>query len=332
MIYSPCPIVIARRFRVGARELACLLLASAPALTSQAATTPVFQNNNAEPIGSILFGDHDVDINTASPASLISNMPLSGTLPASPSLLSPWNGTGFTISTAGGSSKAKGGAGHTEGSNLAKITFPSGVGLDQTDPAPHDVGPSSYRINFNYVWALSNPGTLGPPLSGTFSIPVGVKVGTGAGAYAKFEWEIHWDARVSEVVVPDVRSPFIGSTTFTGAGTYVTSVSAPSSTFAPTSIAGSGDNLIVVRGFIGFEANNDDSRTVIEVLGKELQNLDDELRASPEFNALYNDPDHPEFRAEAGSGFEEVVPEPSSALLAVFGSAGLLRRRRRQRN
>jgi MYXO-CTERM domain-containing protein len=308
---------------------------SMPAFTSRAATTPVFRQNSVVD-GSVLFGDHDVDITTGSPANVVANLPSagpflppSGPIPASPSLLAPWPSGGMTLGSGTGSSKGKGGAGHTEGSNLAKITFPSGAGLDQTDPS-HAIGASRYRINFNYVWDI-NSGTLGPPMSGTFSVPIGVKVGTGPAAYVKFEYEIHWDARINNVIVPDVRSPFVGSQTFVGAGTYVSSATAPGSAFTPTSITAGNGNLIALRGFIGFEANNDDSRSLIEILGSTLKDVDGELRADPTFNSLYNDPSHPEFRLDAASGFEEAVPEPSAGLLAAVGAAvALVRRRRRE--
>jgi hypothetical protein len=295
--------------------------------TARAATVPTFRQNNVAN-GSVLFGDHDVDITAGAPANMVSNMPSEGTIPASPSLLTPWPSGGFTLTSGTGSSKGKGGAGHTEGSNLAKITFPSGAGLDQTDPS-HVLGASRYRINFNFVWDI-NTGTLGPPMSGAFSVPVGVKVGTGPGAFAKFEWDVHWDARINNIIVPDVRSPFVGSQTFTGAGTYVSSVTAPASTFTPTSITSGNGNLIALRGFVGFEANNDDSRTLIEILGSQLKDIDTELRSSPEFNALYNDPSHPEFRLDAYSGFEELVPEPSGGVLVAVGAAAALVRRRHQ--
>ena len=316
-----------------APALVSALLTLPATVSSRAATTPVFQNNNASPIPSILAGDQDVDITTSAPADMISNLPSAGLIPSTATLMAPWPSPGTTITFGTGSSRAKGGAGHTEGSNLAKITFPSGVGLDQNDPN-HVLGASRYQITFNYVWALSNPGTFGPPMSGTFSIPVGVHVGTGPGAFAKFEYDIHWDARIANVVVPDVRSPYVGSKTYTGAGTYVDSFTAPSSVFAPTSILGGSNNLVVLRGHIAFEANNDDSRSLIEILGSQLKDVDDLLRADAFFNSLYSDPSHPEFRVDANSGFEEdlSVPEPSGALLAALGSAALLRRRgRRQR-
>lgn len=309
------------------------LLAALAAPRSRATTTPVFQNNNASPFPSVLFGDHSVDMTASpfgSPPDTISNMPTSGTIPITASLLSPWPSSGLTLNSGTGSSKGKAGAGHTEGSNLAKITFPSGMGLDQTDPG-HILGGSKFRMTFNFVWSL--PGTLGSPVSGAFSVPLGIKVGNGPGAYAKFDYDIHWDARISGVAVPDVRAPFTGSEMYTGAGTYVDSVTAPGSTFTPTTIPGGGGNLIVMRGFIGFEANNDDSRTVIEVLGSTLKDVDDELRQAPGFGALYTDPAHPEYRLDAFSGFVEeqpTVPEPSSALISLMGSAILLLRRKRQ--
>src|SRR4051812_23140428 len=178
-------LVSARRCRVGG-VLVGVLLISATALPSLGGTTPVFRNNNAQDEGGLfLFGEHDVDINAASPPEVFSSMPSSGPIPGTAALPAPWNGSGLTINTAGGSSKAKGGAGHTEGSNLAKITFPSGMGLDQIAPSPHDVGPSRYQVSFDYVWDLPAQGTFGPPMSGTFSVPLGVKVGAGGGASAK---------------------------------------------------------------------------------------------------------------------------------------------------
>jgi len=307
------------------------LLAGLPAVCSRASTVPVFQNNNGSPFPSSLFGDHSVDMTAnpfGSPSDTKSTMPNAGLIPATATLLAPWPSGGFTITSGTGSSKGKAGAGHTEGSNLAKITFPSGMGLDQTDPG-HVLGASKYQMNFQYVWNLN--GTLGPPMSGAFSVPLGIKVGAGPGAYARFNYDIHWDARINNIAVPDVRSPFVGFRNYTGAGTYVDSVTAPGSTFTPSSIPGGNGNLIVMRGSVGFEANNDDSRTLIEILGSTLKDVDDTLRADPVFNALYFDAGHPEFRLDAFSGFEEAVPEPASALLAVVGSAALLVRRRRTR-
>jgi hypothetical protein len=307
------------------------VLAALPAARSRAATIPVFRNNNDTSLPSLLAGDQDVDMTVGAPADTISNMPGSGLIPAAPTLLAPWPSAGLTLTSGTGSSKAKGGAGHTEASNLARISFPSGAGLDQVDPN-HVLGASRYQVTFNYVWDIPS-GTLGPPMTGTFSVPVGAHVGTGPGAYAKFAYDIHWDARINNIAVPDVRSPFIGNLTFTGAGTYVASASAPASSFTPTSIPGGTGNLIVMRGNISFEANNDDSPTVINILGSTLKDVDDILRADPIFINLYNDPSHPEFRTDATSGFEElqITPEPSGALLAAMGAAALLRRRRQAR-
>lgn len=314
---------------------AAWLLAGTAGL-AHAGTTPVFRNNNySNPaFRSAITGFHDVDITTGSPGEVIATMPSSGTIPGTAALLDPFDGSGNLIAVAGGSSKAKGGAGHTEGSNLAKITFPSGTGLDQTDPAPHDVGPSRYTIAFTYKWSLFGPGTLGPPMSGTFSIPLGVKVGTGAGAYAKFAWDIKWDAIVDGNLISNIRSPYNGSQMFTGAGTYVTNVTAPAALISPSTIAtdNSGgspdDDMLIVYGAIQFEANNDDSRTIIEVLGPTLEGVDDELRNNLGFLADYMDPLHPEYRIEAYSGFEEVIPEPSSALIGAVCLLGLARRNR----
>ena len=126
-----------------------------------------------------------------------------------------------------------------------------------------------------------------------------------------------------------MRAPYVGSQSFAPGGTYVASFTAPSSPFTPSTIAGQAGNLVVVRGHIAFEANNDDSRTLIEILGSQLKDVDDTLRADPVFQNLYLDPSHPEFRVDANSGFEEEIPEPSAGVLAAVGAAAALGRRRR---
>ena len=138
---------------------------------------------------------------------------------------------------------------------------------------------------------------------------------------------------VTEIPCPNA---FVASVTAAGtrnyntSGTFVDSVTAPASTFTPTSIAGGNGNLIVVRGSISFTANNEDSRSLIEILGSTLKDVDDTLRGDPVFFSQWQDAAHPEFRVDANSGFEEQLPEPSSALLAAIGSAAMLLRRRRQ--
>jgi hypothetical protein len=336
---SAHPLTRARRgvaVNVASSTLAAAVFLGVGAVgAARAATTPNFNNTN-EANPSSLSAEHDVDSNTGSPGTTLANpLPTSGTIPCTPTLMSPFGSTGNTITVAGGSSKAKGGAGHSEGSNLAKITFPSGTGVDQTDPAPHDVGPSTFTMAFSYKWDLPGPGTLGPPMSGTFSVPIAAKVGTGPGAFARFEWGIQWDAVVNGALVTNVRSQFSGLQTFTGAGTHVTSVTAPASAFSPSMIpTGGNDDRLIVSGFIRFTANNDDSRTVIELLGPTLQDVDDEIRSDQNFLLMYNDPAHPEYRLLASSGFEEdtTIPEPSAALLAgAMLTPMLARRGRRQR-
>jgi hypothetical protein len=293
---------------------------------SQAATTPNFNNNN-EANPSVLFGSHDLDIGAAGPATGAIALPTSGTIPGTAALMSPFGASGNTLSVAGGSSKAKGGAGHTEGSNLAKITFPSGAGVDQTDAAPHDVGPSLFSLSFNFKWDLPGPGTLGPPMTGTFTIPIAAKVGTGAGAFAKFEWNITWDAVINGVYTNNLRTPWSGTHTFTGAGTHTKTFTAPASSFSPSSIpTGGNDDRLICHGAITFIANNDDSRTVIETLGPTLENVDDEIRNDPLFLQQYNT--NLDLHEVPSAGFEEPIPEPSTAILAGSCLLPLLLRRR----
>jgi hypothetical protein len=299
-----------------------------PAGIALAATTPNFNNNN-EANPSVLFGDHDVDASVGVPPHTVSSLPTAGTIPGTPALMSPFGSGGNTISVAGGSSKAKGGAGHTEGSNLAKITFPTGMGIDQIDGAPHDVGPSVFTLSFNFKWDLPGPGTLGPPMSGTFNVPIAAKVGTGPGAFAKFEWDINWDAVVNGAYFNDVRTQWTGTHTFTGAGTHTMTFTAPASPFSPSSIGtGGGDDRLIVHGAVRFIANNDDSRSLIETLGPAFDELDPELRNDPFIIQQYQL--DPSLNDVPSAGFEEeIIPEPSSAIL---GGAVLLPMILRRRN
>src|SRR4051794_38041334 len=77
-------------------------LLAVPALSARAAATPGFHNNNPPLNLSQLSGDQGADITTGpptTPADVISNMPASGTIPGSPTLLAPWPSTGNTITS-----------------------------------------------------------------------------------------------------------------------------------------------------------------------------------------------------------------------------------------
>lgn len=253
-----------------------------------------------------------------------------GPIPGTAAKLAPFAGTGNLIAFGvGGSTRAKGGAGHTQGSNKAKITFPSGTGVDQADPVgniPHN-NASIFQMDFNFKWDITAGGTFGAPINGTFAIPIGAKVA--AGGSASFEYEVHWDAVVSGSPMFDIRPAFVGGITFSSPGTYLTSVTSGAAVFTPAEIPSAAGNEIIVRGFLRFKADNDTAPVLIEILGPDVVN-----DSASNFFEEFSNPSHPLFpqtqdlRFIPDAGFDEVIPEPSSMSLLLVAAAGLLRRRR----
>jgi hypothetical protein len=224
----------------------------------------------------------------------------------------------------GGTTKAKAGVGRSQSATVAKVVFPSGVGVDQTDPvAAPSQSASACKIDFNAVFDITGAGSFGPSVNGTFSVPFGAKVG--AGGFALFECDVHWDAVINGVTTPNVRAPFTinagtsPSGLFSSPGTYLTSFNAPAAAFSPSSIPNTaGTDQLIVHGFIQFVVNNDEAPSLgaFPEVGTGVdqflpKNIDEEmiLQMVPEV------------------GFE-VVPEPAAAAL-LAGLAPLLLRRRR---
>lgn len=242
----------------------------------------------------------------------------------------PWNPHTFTF--AGGSTKAKAGIARSQSSTTAKVTFASGTGVDQTDPS-HIQPTSSMQLDFNVVWDIVG-GTFGPPIVGSFSVPVGVKVE--AGGSATFQCEVHWDMRMTtDVILPDVRDPYSVTMPFS-AGTHLTSFTAPAAPFSPSSITdGAGIDQISMHGFIRFEVNNDTAPALIALLGPEVTNQAADPQGFADWQELLLDfpelldPQNAPFRYEPGAGFVE-VPEPGAAgAILMLGTLAALRRRGR---
>ncbi len=278
------------------------------------------------PAASSLSGIHDGDgVYTKSPNPNTYDFGSSMPLPAgSATLLSPFAGAGHSLSGVisgnAWSSTARGGAGHVEASNSARITFPSGMGVDQTDPG-HVQSGSTYEMDFDFSWTAT--GSMSP-LGSTFSIPIGASVP--AGGSASFSAHIHWDLIASGTPYSDARAKFFPSYTFP-VGVTATSFTAPAAAFAVPSLT-TGD-VIRIYGFLLFTADNDTAPVDIETFG--------DAANPPKSQELANYwSQHPEFQFEAFASTDDVVidstPEPSSLVCLAIAAAGLLGRRRGARS
>ena len=122
---------------------------------------------------STLSGSHDGD-----PAGAVDYASAMALPAGAAALIAPFSGAGHSIVGGGWSSLARGGAGHVEAVNSARITFPAGMGVDQTD-AGHVVAASTYTMNFDFKWTAVGAVT---PIGGAFSIPIGASVPVGGSA------------------------------------------------------------------------------------------------------------------------------------------------------
>lgn len=222
-----------------------------------------------------------------------------------------------TITFPGGSTKAKAGLGRTQSLSNAKILFAAGTGVSQTDPG-HVQSASTLEYTFGATWTIPLNQTFGPPIVGSFSVPIGGVVG--AGGSASFQVEVHWDAYNAGLgsSISDARAPYLASQTFTSAGTFATTFTAPASPFTPSSLFsptnGEGTSQISMHGFMRFMANNDTTTTFIEI--PSLEDLPD----------LAN---QPSLFSEAYMAFSE-VPEPTATGTFALAATGLLAARRRR--
>lgn len=307
-----------RRSRIRGRVVAAagwgmaVMLFSLP---SQAASIPVFNTG-----ASTLVGTHDID-GAGGVAPFSSAMtPIPGTA----ALISPFSGLGHLESSGTATSKSKGGAGHTEGSNNARVTFPSGMGVNQVDPS-HLVGASTFSVAFNFKWDI-DVGTFGPPIGGTFSVPIGASVTAGGSASAAVS--VHWDLINSGgTTTTDARAAYSSSVSYTTAGTYLTSFTAPAAAFSPSSLAPGGAAAIVIRGTLTFTANNDTGAVFIQTLG---ENPNEFVNDFPP--GFFDDPQTHPFLYEPFGGFTDdplSIPEPAG--LGLIGCALIALRRRGRR-
>jgi len=281
-------------------------------LPAEGATTPSFT-----PALSSLSGIHDGD--GVGAYDFGSSMPLP---PGAATLLSPFAGGGHPLNGNilgnAWSSTARGGAGHVEAPNSARITFPAGMGVDQTDPG-HVQTASTYEMDFDFRWTAS--GTM-TPIGGAFSIPIGASVP--AGGSASFVAHIHWDVIVGGTTYTDARAKYFTPVTSFPVGITATSFTAPAAAFAPATL-NAGD-VLRAYGFLLFSADNDTGPARIEVMSDKTP----DQATDPDFFNLWAA--HPELHYEPFSSFDDNpvnTPEPSGIMGLLVASAGMMIRRRR---
>jgi len=294
--------------------IACGILGINVAVPAMAASTPSFSSatsslsgiHNADGLGGFDFG---------------SSMPK---IVGPAILLSPFAGAGNVLTGTVGANtwttKARAGAAHVEASNSARITFPGGMGIDQTDPG-HVQTASTFQLDFDFRWTAT--GSMSP-IGGAFSIPVGASVPVGGSA--SFVAHIHWDVTVGGTTYPDARAKYFTPVTSFPVGVTATSFTAPAAPFTPGTL-NTGD-VLRIYGFLLFSADNNSAPARIEVLPAEQP---PDQASDPLFFNLWNA--HPELHYEAFSTFDDneanTVPEPSGIVGLLVASVGTLKRRRR---
>jgi hypothetical protein len=246
----------------------------------------------------------------------------------------------------GGTTKGKAGVGRSVSSTVAKTIFPSGIGVDQTDPAPASQSASVVRIDFNSIFDITGAGTFGPTINGVFSIPLGVTIAPGG--VAQFGCHIEWDKKVSGVTSQarpdyDINDGITYTTGGNGTGGLFTnpsgssisvlkSFTVDSAPFSPSSITGGVGDQLICHGWIQFAANNDNG-PVSTVTPRDPNDQDpDPGNPDPDPFSIF-DSSTPEdlqiLSMVPQAGFEVPdLPEPTSALL--FAAAPLILRRHRK--
>jgi hypothetical protein len=213
----------------------------------------------------------------------------------------------FSLSPNPGNTNASAGLQHQESTTTTKMIIASGTGVSQTDPN-HVESASSLQVLFNSEWQLAN-GPFGAPIQGSFSLPIGAKIGAGGSASATVK--VDWDYILGANEFP-LCPEYNMSQTWTGAQTVLTSFTAPTVLLNPSTIPQ--DAYMVLSATITFTANNDSAPTFIEV------------PTAADFSDVGVTTD-----MVGTQSIDIVVPEPSSLLLISAGTSALLMRRRRRR-
>jgi hypothetical protein len=216
----------------------------------------------------------------------------------------------FSLSPSPGNTNASGGLQHQQSTTSTKMIIGSGTGVSQTDPN-HVETASSLQVLFNSQWQLVN-GSFGAPIQGSFSLPIGAKIGPNgtASATVKVDWD--YIVGVNEFALcPEYNMTQSWSGGVSGLN-VLTSFTAPTVSLSPSTIPQ--DAFMVLSATITFSANNDDGPVFIEV------------PTAADFSDMGVVTDQ--------VGFQSIdivtsVPEPACALMFFAGSAALLTRRRR---
>jgi hypothetical protein len=216
--------------------------------------------------------------------------------------------TGTTVATNGLAESATG--------TGIQLGFAAGTGVTQTDPN-HAETASTLGCNFYAVWDIGSGTTFGPPLNGSFSIPIGAKVS--AGGSASFNFDVHWDlATNGSVTTADIRPSYSASVTYTNPGTYLTSFTAPAGVFNPSSISNPGGESaqIIMTGAFFFSADNDSGPALIEFPNGDYQNFPTLLTTDSQYDFA------PTMGTDAS--VSTGTPEPSVTVLLLGAGAFLL--------
>lgn len=240
----------------------------------------------------------------------------------------------------GGTTKGKAGVGRNQSSTIAKLVFPTGIGVDQTDPG-HVQGSSVTRIDFVAIFDIVGSGSFGPSINGVFSIPFGATIG--AGGSAEFQCHVDWDAKIigqngnnffsvrpDYDVTPGNGGLFNNNTQ--NPMNVLTSFTAPSAPFSPSSIVGGVGNQLRVQGFVQFAANNDNAPVTVD-FPRDAADGTDPNDPDPYNLFQASTPDEEKILLlipETGFEVDTTIPEPACGAVVAMGALLMSRRRRRQ--
>jgi hypothetical protein len=155
-------------------------------------------------------------------------------------------------------SEARAAVGQSTGVSAATATFKSGTLLSQSDPG--NVGGTTFstlNMAFFLKWDVTGTG-FGPPVSGSFSIPIQATVGVGGEARAQVQIDWGLEDTTTHVFTP-LRSQFATTQVYTT--TTLTSISVPSAAFSPSALPATSD--FVIKGFVKLFAENTTAPTRI---------------------------------------------------------------------
>jgi hypothetical protein len=156
-------------------------------------------------------------------------------------------------------SRAKVGFAHNETTTVGTGLFKASSLLTQSDPGNLSSAYSTLDIDFDLHWNVTAPG-FGPPIIGSFSVPLLAVVGPGGAASAELI-DMHWE-RFDGFTTTDLRAPANTSIAFSE-GTTLTTLTIPGAAFSPAGLT-TGDQFIV-RGTVRLAVKNADAPVMIVI-------------------------------------------------------------------